>query len=158
MIEPTFDTPNGQDVHLSLLCGHYHRNQSLRRQGTGDWGSKADGCRAGRTHIARTDHDPGACTDPTRAAATPRLLLAVGVTAVAALAQHLLWPWLQPYTWFLFYPAVVMAGALAGRAGALSATALSVLLAALWFQLPDQGAGAVRAHRRRVRRRRHCLR
>ena len=57
----------------------------------------------------------------------------MGVTAVAALAQHLLWPWLQPYTWFLFYPAVVLAGALAGRAGALSATALSVLLAALWF-------------------------
>ena len=72
---------------------------------------------------------------------TVRLLLAVGVTAVAALAQHLLWPWLQPYTWFLFYPAVVLAGALAGRAGALSATALSVLMAALWFQLPDRDAG-----------------
>ncbi|HVQ03434.1 MAG TPA: PAS domain S-box protein, partial [Burkholderiaceae bacterium] len=65
----------------------------------------------------------------------------MGVTAVAALAQHLLWPWLQPYTWFLFYPAVVLAGALAGRAGALSATALSVLMAALWFQLPDRDAG-----------------
>ena len=63
---------------------------------------------------------------------------AVGVTIAAALAQHLLWPWLQPYSWFLFYPAVVLAGALAGRAGALLATVLSVLMASLWFTLPQQ--------------------
>jgi PAS domain S-box-containing protein len=68
-----------------------------------------------------------------------RLLAAAGVTLGAALLQHLLWPWLQPYTWFLFYPTVVLAGALAGRAGALVSTALSVLMAALFFTVPEQG-------------------
>jgi len=68
-----------------------------------------------------------------------RVLVAAGVTLAAALLQHLLWRWLQPYTWFLFYPAVVLAGALAGRAGALASTALSVLLAALFFAVPEQG-------------------
>jgi two-component system, sensor histidine kinase and response regulator len=68
-----------------------------------------------------------------------RLLLALAVTAGAALLQHLLWSWLQPYTWFLFYPSVVLAGALAGRSGALASTALSVMLAALFFSVPEQG-------------------
>jgi len=53
--------------------------------------------------------------------------------------QHLLWRWLQPYTWFLFYPSVVLAGALAGRAGAWACTALSVVLAALFFAMPELG-------------------
>jgi two-component system, sensor histidine kinase and response regulator len=66
-----------------------------------------------------------------------RVLLALALTAGAALAQHLLWRWLQPYTWFLFYPSVVLAGALAGRAGAWAGTALSVLLAALFFTVPE---------------------
>ncbi|MCW5662058.1 MAG: PAS domain S-box protein [Burkholderiaceae bacterium] len=66
-----------------------------------------------------------------------RLLLAMAVTAAAALLQHLLWRWLQPYTWFLFYPAVVLAGALAGRTGALACTGLSVLLAAQFFTPPE---------------------
>jgi two-component system sensor histidine kinase/response regulator len=39
----------------------------------------------------------------------------------------------------LFYPAVVVAGALAGRAGALACTALSVVLAALLFAVPELG-------------------
>jgi two-component system sensor histidine kinase/response regulator len=68
-----------------------------------------------------------------------RLLLALAITAGAALLQHLLWPWLQPYTWFLFYPSVVLAGALAGRAGAWICTALSVGLAALFFAVPELG-------------------
>jgi two-component system sensor histidine kinase/response regulator len=67
------------------------------------------------------------------------LLLALAVTVGAALLQHLLWRWLQPYTWFLFYPAVVVAAALAGRAGAWACTALSVVLAALFFAVPELG-------------------
>ena len=66
-----------------------------------------------------------------------RLLLALLITGAAALLQHLLWPWLRPYTWFLFYPAVVLAAALAGRAGAQACTALSIGLTALFFQVPE---------------------
>ncbi len=76
---------------------------------------------------------------PSPERSAPRLALAAGVTALAALVQHLLWPWLQPYGWFLFYPAVALAGALAGRGGALVATGLSVLTASVWFTLPEQG-------------------
>jgi PAS domain S-box-containing protein len=86
-------------------------------------------------------HEATSSTEPAPRAAhpAPRLALAAAVTAVAALAQHLLWPWLQPYGWFLFYPAVVLAGALAGRGGALLATGLSVAAASMWFTLPQQG-------------------
>jgi PAS domain S-box-containing protein len=66
-----------------------------------------------------------------------RLLLALAASPLAALVQHLLWPWLQPHTWFLFYPAVLLAGVLAGRAGSLLATVSSVLLAAWLFTPPD---------------------
>jgi PAS domain S-box-containing protein len=68
-----------------------------------------------------------------------RLLLAAALTAIAALLQHLLWGWLRPYTWFLFYPSVLLAGALGGRLAAWLATALSVALAALFFTVPEPG-------------------
>jgi PAS domain S-box-containing protein len=70
---------------------------------------------------------------------TQRLLLALAVTLAAALLQQLLWRWLQPYTWFLFYPAVVLAAMIAGRTGALVCTGVSVLLAAQFFAMPELG-------------------
>jgi PAS domain S-box-containing protein len=75
----------------------------------------------------------------TTASRAQRVLLALALTAAAALLQHLLWRWLQPYTWFLFYPSVVLAGALAGRAGTLASTALAVAAAAALFRVPELG-------------------
>src|SRR5688500_8464781 len=98
-------------------------------------GSKADGPEPSgrnlRNLTSPTPHRPIASLSRAQ-----RLLLALALTAGAALLQHLLWRWLQPYTWFLFYPSVVLAGALAGRAGAWACTALSVVLAALFFTVP----------------------
>ena len=36
----------------------------------------------------------------------PDLFLALGLPVAALILQGLLWPWLNPYVWFLFHPAV----------------------------------------------------
>ncbi|MDB6117956.1 MAG: sensory box protein [Verrucomicrobiaceae bacterium] len=54
------------------------------------------------------------------------------VPPVAALiVQWLCWSWLQPFVWFLFYPAVFLSAWIGGRNGGLWATLLSAL--AVWY-------------------------
>ncbi len=65
-----------------------------------------------------------------------RLALALALPFLALGAQWLLWPWLKPFFWFLFFPAVFFSARLAGRRGGLPATVLSAVL--VWyFFLPE---------------------
>ena len=51
--------------------------------------------------------------------------------------QWLCWSWLQPFVWFLFYPAVFFSAWRRGLRGGLWATALSTLI--VWyFFIPTQ--------------------
>jgi two-component system, sensor histidine kinase and response regulator len=58
------------------------------------------------------------------------------------LLQLLLWPYVSPSRWFLFYPVILFAPWIGGLIGGLGATALSALL--VWyFFLPPQQSWAV---------------
>lgn len=60
----------------------------------------------------------------------------------ALIAQSLFWAWLQPFVWFLFYPAVFFSSWIGGRRGGLWATALSAVL--VWyFFIPPEGSLAI---------------
>jgi diguanylate cyclase (GGDEF)-like protein/PAS domain S-box-containing protein len=54
---------------------------------------------------------------------------------IALVLQQLLWPLINPYVWFLFYPAVFASSWIGGKAAGLRATALSVLLV-WWIFIP----------------------
>ncbi|QSI76515.1 PAS domain S-box protein [Niveibacterium microcysteis] len=72
--------------------------------------------------------------------APKRRLLLAAVPPVAALAvQWVLWPWLAPHSWFLFFPAVCVSVCVAGMAGGLLASGLSVLM--VWAVFVPPGAG-----------------
>ncbi|MEY4749503.1 MAG: hypothetical protein RIQ60_1717 [Pseudomonadota bacterium] len=58
----------------------------------------------------------------------PRLLFAALLPLPALLLQWLLWPWLAPLVWAVFYPAVFLAAILGGRRAAWPATALALVL------------------------------
>lgn len=49
----------------------------------------------------------------------------------ACLVQWVLWPYVSPARWFLFYPAIFFAPWIGGLAGGIGATAISVLL--VWY-------------------------
>ena len=53
--------------------------------------------------------------------------------------QLLLWSLIQPYVWFLFYPAVFISSWIGGFRAGLGATALSTLIV-LWFFVPPTHA------------------
>lgn len=56
---------------------------------------------------------------------------------VALILQSLFWPWLQPFVWFLFYPAVFFSSWIGGLRGGLWATALSTLFVWCFFIAPE---------------------
>jgi len=72
-----------------------------------------------------------------RVDATParRVWLARLLPLLAGAAQWMLWPLVQPYAWFLFYPAVFASSWIGGRAAGVQATIVSVLLV-WWLFLP----------------------
>lgn len=82
--------------------------------------------------MTRDVHHEGRCR-PTKM--TDRLrnpwVVGVGLPAVALGLQLLIWPWVQPFVWFLFYPAAFFAAWLGGRRAGLIATPLSALL--VWY-------------------------
>jgi len=69
----------------------------------------------------------------------PDLLPALLLPLAALVLQWLLWPWLNPYVWFLFYPAVFFGARLAGLLGGFACTALSVALVWFFFIPPALG-------------------
>ncbi len=60
-----------------------------------------------------------------------RAALAVAIPLATFAVQWMLWDFIDPYVWFLFYPAVFFAAELTGLYGGIAATALSTLL--VWY-------------------------
>jgi len=61
-----------------------------------------------------------------------RRLVTAGLLPFLALAlQWLLWPWISPFVWFLFFPTVFFSARLGGLLGGLASTVLSVII--VWF-------------------------
>lgn len=63
--------------------------------------------------------------------ATSRVVLAACLPLVALALQWIFWSAIQPYVWFLFYPAVFLSSWVGGLRGGLAATLLSTLL--VWY-------------------------
>ena len=62
---------------------------------------------------------------------TARWLLAVLSPLLTLALQWLLWPWIAPFVWFLFYPTVFFSARLGGLWGGLASTLLSAGL--VWY-------------------------
>jgi PAS domain S-box-containing protein len=65
-----------------------------------------------------------------------RILVALLIPVLAALAQWFLWDHLRPLIWFAFYPAVFLSAWIGGLRGALASAALSAYLAVFCFVPP----------------------
>ncbi len=61
----------------------------------------------------------------------PRLILALLLPWLAAGAQWLLWLYIQPYVWFLFFPAAFFSAWLGGIVGGVGGTLASAML--VWY-------------------------
>jgi PAS domain S-box-containing protein len=66
-----------------------------------------------------------------------RSVLALLPPLVALVVQHTLWTLIQPYVWFLFYPAVFVSSWIGGLRAGLTATLASTALV-WWFFVPPQ--------------------
>ncbi|MDO9107109.1 MAG: PAS domain S-box protein [Methylovulum sp.] len=71
-----------------------------------------------------------------------QLLPAMLLPLLAWALQWLLWPWLEPLVWFLFYPAVFFSARLGGFWGGLGSTVLSTAIVGYVF-IPPQLSWAV---------------
>jgi len=75
---------------------------------------------------------------------TPPCVLALLLPLLAGALQWLLWPWLAPFVWFLFFPAVFFSARLDGVRGGLGGAALSIAL--VWyFFVPPQLSWSIEA-------------
>ena len=70
-------------------------------------------------------------------AAPGRVLLALVPPLVTGVVQYALWPILQPFAWFLFYPAVFLSSRIGGLRGGLLATTAATGLV-WWFFIPPE--------------------
>ncbi|MBD9357210.1 ATP-binding protein [Methylomonas albis] len=71
-----------------------------------------------------------------------RLLLSILLPLFALALQWLLWPWISPFVWFLFFPTVFFSARLGGFKGGLVSTFLSAGL--VWyFFIPPQMSWAM---------------
>ena len=66
-----------------------------------------------------------------------RLLLAMLPPLVAGILQWIAWPYIRPFIWFLFYPAVFFSSWIGGLPGGLAATVISTTLVWYFFILPE---------------------
>lgn len=64
------------------------------------------------------------------------MLFALMLPLAALVLQWVLWDYIRPYVWFLFYPAVFFASWAGGLAGGIVATLLSALLVLFFFIPP----------------------
>lgn len=66
-----------------------------------------------------------------------RMVLALSIPFVASALQWLLWPYLSPFVWLAFFPAVFLSARIGGLWGGIASTVLSTLLA-WYFFIPRQ--------------------
>jgi PAS domain S-box-containing protein len=66
-----------------------------------------------------------------------KLLLAVLLPFLALGLQWLLWPWISPYVWFLFFPTVFFGARLAGLRGGLASALISIAIVWYFFTPPQ---------------------
>lgn len=64
-------------------------------------------------------------------------LISLIIPMIACILQLLLWTWIKPYVWFLFYPAVFFSSRIGGTIGTVGSSLLSILLVQYFF-LPPQ--------------------
>lgn len=62
-----------------------------------------------------------------------RMGLALSLPVAALVLQWLLWAWITPFVWFLFFPAVFCSAQFGGRLAGLASTLLSAALVYLFF-------------------------
>ena len=67
----------------------------------------------------------------------PRLITAMVIPLAAFVLQWIFWDSIQPYVWFLFYPAVFLSSWIGGKKAGLTATALSTVIV-WWFFIPQR--------------------
>nr|WP_321269568.1 ATP-binding protein [uncultured Tolumonas sp.] len=65
-----------------------------------------------------------------------QFFLAIMFPIMALGVQLLLWTWIEPFVWFLFFPAVFFSARVSGLKGGLAATILSVVFAWYFFYPP----------------------
>src|SRR3970040_794963 len=66
-----------------------------------------------------------------------RPTLAMLPPLVAFILQWMFWPFIQPYAWFLFYPAVFFSSWIGGMTSGIMATAVSTVLVWWFFIQPE---------------------
>lgn len=97
-------------------------------------GRRPAGRRFGRAPSAPDEPPP----KPHRLAPAARFLAAVLLPFLAAAVQRAYWPLIEPFTWFLFYPAAFFSSWLGGARAGILATLESAVLGTLFFMPPDQ--------------------
>lgn len=66
-----------------------------------------------------------------------RLTISILIPLAALALQWELWPWIRPFVWFFFFPAVFLSARIGGLRGGIPATVFSILL--VWyFFIPPQ--------------------
>jgi PAS domain S-box-containing protein len=66
-----------------------------------------------------------------------RLTISILIPLAALAVQWALWPWVKPFVWFFFYPAIFLSARIGGLRGALPAAILSILLVWYFFGEPQ---------------------
>ncbi|MDP3871486.1 MAG: PAS domain S-box protein [Methyloversatilis sp.] len=72
----------------------------------------------------------------------PHLVFAFLSPVVALVLQWLLWPWIEPFVWFFFFPAVFVSARVDGIRGGMVGALLSIGLASYFF-IPPRSSWAV---------------
>jgi PAS domain S-box-containing protein len=70
---------------------------------------------------------------------TPRLLTSILLPFLALALQWVLWPWIKPFVWFLFFPTVFFSARLGGLKGGLASTVLATGMVWYFFIPPQLG-------------------
>ena len=65
-----------------------------------------------------------------------RWIIALALPLVAAAIQWQIWPYVRPFAWLLFYPAVFFATSIDGRRGAVLSAMVSIALVIYLFLPP----------------------
>jgi len=66
-----------------------------------------------------------------------RIILALLLPCAALLLQWLLWRWISPFVWFIFFPAIFFSARIGGRWGGMLSTVLSIVLVWFFFITPQ---------------------